>query len=96
MNEKTNDIDVERCIALSNNRHLIGEDADGRGHFYSPALETLWVKKPAKDSLVVAYRTRDLGAWRDYVAERTGWSWHNISSESTPELVATALKQADA
>jgi len=91
-----NAIDEQRCIALSNNRHLIGEDGDGRGHFFDPCRGLVWVKKPRKDCLVVAYRTRDLAAWRDYVAERAGWNWHNISGESTPELAARAIAEADA
>jgi len=96
MSTETNDIDRQKCIARSTNRYLIGKDTEGRGHFYDPPQAVVWVMKPRKECIVVCYRTRDLGSWREYVAERAGWSWHNISSKSTPELVASALKEAQA
>lgn len=88
-----NDIDVKRCIANSIDRYRIGTDARGRAHFYHPVHAVIWVM--ADDStLEVAYRSRDLGAWRDYVAEECGWVRHSISDVSTPELAASALAEA--
>jgi hypothetical protein len=89
----SNDIDEQRCIALSTPRRLIGEDSEGRKHYHDPALGVLWVLRD-RETVAHAYQTRDLGGWRRYVAERCGWSWHNIDDGSGTNAHATRLREA--
>jgi len=93
MSTETNDIDRQRCIALSRPRRLIGEDSEGRKHYHDPARGVLWVLRD-RETVAHAYETRDLGGWRKHVADRCGWAWHNIDDGSGTDTHTRSLEAA--
>ena len=88
----TDGIERKQLIARTDARHEIGCDTTGATHFYSAHLGVVWVMDG--DAIDHVERTRDLATWRAFVADRRGWEWHNISSDSLAETVANAFQEA--
>lgn len=84
------DIPRDKLRARTTNRHLIGRDTEGRGHYYSTHLGIVWVCERDR-TIAHAYETRDLAQWRDYVAERCGWDFHLIGEDTDATDLGNSL-----
>lgn len=83
--------DRQELDVLTDDRHCLGRDAEGRAHYCDVTAGVVWVV--VGDEIVHVEQTKEIARWVDYTATHVGWDVCRYDNCSLSEWLADTLSE---